>query len=183
VRVLELGFGTGLNTLLTRLEARHHPGTHFHYLTYEPQPVPVAVVGNLNYAKQLGEDAGALSELHECPWNECQALDPNFSFTKLKAEFSAPSPTPPADLLYFDAFAPEDQPELWTVETLRLASDRLRPGGRLLTYCAKGQFKRNLRALGYRVEALPGPPGKREITRAIRCPFGSFGHRMSVKMS
>ena len=168
--VLEMGLGTGLNALLVRLLARHHPGTHFHYLTFERYPIDLAMARGLNYPALLETTPSDLLALHEANWNESCSLGPNFTFTKRAVDFLSIGPSAgedPADIIFYDAFAPVNQPELWTEEAMRHAARWLGPGGRLVTYCAKGQFKRNLQAAGFTVEALPGPIGKREITRAV----------------
>ncbi len=165
IQVLELGFGTGLNALLFHAEAQRFPQLSVHYTTFEPHPIDPSLAARLNFTDVLGADAGAMLNLHALPWATTHQLGANFTFTKYQRDFRTAGGS--ADLLLYDAFAPEDQPELWTVDALRFAHERLSPGGRLLTYCAQGQFKRNLRSVGFRVEGLPGPPGKREITRAI----------------
>ncbi len=169
LRILEMGFGTGLNALLVRKLAAAHPDIPFHYLTFEQFPVSLAVSAALNYTRALGLPEDSLQELHRTAWETTHQLDPNFAFRKVKQDFLAATPPGdfPADLIFYDAFAPENQPELWTVAAMEGCRRWLRPGGILVTYCAKGQFKRNLRAAGFGVEALPGPVGKREITRAV----------------
>ena len=170
LRVLELGLGTGLNALLLRELAAAYTGTDFEYVTYEPFPVGVQQARQLNYPEQLGVDPARLAQLHECAWEEAHQLDANFRFTKYQRDFLTllPSEETEFSVLFFDAFAPEDQPELWTIAAMQLCFDRLSPGGCLVTYCAKGEVRRNLRAAGFRTEKLPGPVGKREITRAWR---------------
>ncbi|WP_116125026.1 tRNA (5-methylaminomethyl-2-thiouridine)(34)-methyltransferase MnmD [Lewinella sp. IMCC34183] len=167
VHVLELGFGTGLNALLVRELAARHPGIHFRYLTYEAFPITPHLAAELNYCELLAVPSDRLAELHTADWDTEARLDPNFTFQKKREDFLTADFEPGwADVLFYDAFAPEDQPELWTQDAMQHCTRALRPGGALVTYCAKGQFKRNLRAAGFRVEALPGPVGKREITRA-----------------
>ena len=170
IHILELGLGTGLNALLTRALAVDHPEVAFHYRAFEPYPVGPEQWPSLNYSAILDLPANWLDGLHESDWETAQPLGNNFSFTKTRKSIidAEPVSLPPADLLYYDAFAPEDQPELWSLAAMERAAVLLRPGGVLVTYCAKGQVKRDLRAAGFRVTALPGPPGKREITRAYR---------------
>lgn len=171
--IIEMGFGSGLNALLVRLIAARHPATRFAYLTYEQYPIDAGSAQSLNYPALLGVPRGLLDELHELAWGRPQLLDANFTLHKLRADFlSRDLPMDvAADLFFYDAFAPEIQPELWTEQAMRRCAGALRTGGVLVTYCAKGQFKRNLRTAGFRVEALPGPVGKREITRAVRLPL------------
>ena len=172
VRILEMGFGTGLNALLVRDFARRHPAIPFTYHTLERFPLTEDAVGRLNYPEQLDLPASDLLELHERSWETLHALGDNFTFCKSRNDWLQRPPADwtvrPMDLIFYDAFAPASQPELWTPAAMAIAFDLLRPGGTLVTYCAKGQFKRDLRAVGFTVEALPGPPGKREMTRAIR---------------
>ncbi len=168
LRILELGFGTGLNALLVRTLAAARPELSVYYLTFEQYPLAPAVAAGLNYPKLLGCPPADLRELHTCDWGVRHALTDNFTFCKRREDFLTAKPEDKAfDLIFYDAFAPEDQPELWTVEAMQQCRGCLRTGGALVTYCAKGQFKRNLRAAGFRVEALPGPVGKREMTRGI----------------
>ena len=169
--ILEMGFGTGLNALLVRQFAQAHPQTEWSYTTYERYPIPETQAAQLNYPQQLAVPADWLQQLHACPWGQTQQLNANFTFTKYRDDFAAPETSVAVstyDVIFFDAFAPEDQPELWSVSVLRRCYRALRPGGCLVTYCAQGQFRRDLRAAGFRTEKLPGPVGKREITRAWR---------------
>ncbi len=127
----------------------------------------------------------ALRTLHAAPWNESVELGLEFYFTKFLAPLQTAVLVPPNayptnppgtapltqghyHLIYFDAFAPQKQPELWTEAIFRLLFEAAAPGAVLVTYCAQGQFRRDLRAAGWRVEKLPGPPGKREMTRAVK---------------
>ncbi len=170
--VLEVGLGTGLNALLVRDLARRYPGSDIHYLAYELFPIDPEEATALNYCGLLGLPASDLADLHQLPFGQPRQLEPNFTFTVRQADFlgadAGASFTETADLIFYDAFAPVTQPEFWTVDALRQCYDRLRPGGYLVTYCAKGQVKRNFREAGFRVEPLLGPPGKREMTRAVR---------------
>lgn len=169
LHIVEMGFGTGLNALLTRQIARQYPGVRFSYYTFEQFPVPPTEVAALNYPRELGEDTSVFYELHDCGWGVLQQLDDNFALRKNRADYldvaSHPFPTGTADLIYYDAFAPSSQPELWTQEAFSISYAALRAGGVLVTYCAKGQVKRDLRDVGFAVEGIPGPPGKREMTR------------------
>lgn len=168
IRVLEMGFGSGLNAYLVALEAEKHPHIQFHYLGVELYPIGIALAEQLNYAAQLGREGDPLFlAMHNCPWEEEQALGPNFFFRKIKADFqTADLPEGWANALFFDAFAPSSQAELWEDSTLKKAAAALASGGHFVTYCAKGSVKRSLKGLGLAVQALPGPPGKREMTRA-----------------
>ncbi|MGI4974586.1 MAG: tRNA (5-methylaminomethyl-2-thiouridine)(34)-methyltransferase MnmD [Janthinobacterium lividum] len=174
LRVLEIGLGTGLNALLT-LEAARPTGAAIAYDGYETVPLPADALEAL--APQWQADAElsqAFSHMHAAPWNEPLALAPGFSLTKLLAEIQdAALPPSHYDLLYFDAFAPEKQPELWMEAIFAKLYATAAPGAVLVSYCAQGQFRRNLRAAGWLTEKLPGPPGKREMTRARKPTAGS----------
>lgn len=171
IKVFEMGFGSGLNAYLVALEAEKHPTIQFHYVGIELYPITMALAASLNYPVQLGRVANdpLFLMLHSAPWEEAQALLPNFSFRKLQADFQTSTlPQNWANTLFFDAFAPTSQAELWEEEALQKAAATLAPGGHLVTYCAKGVVKRSLKSLGLAVSALPGPPGKREMTRATK---------------
>jgi len=175
LRILEMGLGTGLNALLTLAEWRSLPTGRRPAMTYvalEPYPVPPEVLSKLNAAQDAGvppEDVDALharpdAVRHDVRWAEDARL---IRLRQTWQEF-APSADQPFDLIYFDAFAPDSQPELWTAERFREAHDLLAPEGVLVTYCSKGDVRRSMEAAGLHVEKLPGPPGKREMLRATR---------------
>jgi tRNA U34 5-methylaminomethyl-2-thiouridine-forming methyltransferase MnmC len=165
IQVLEVGFGTGLNALLTWQYARE-ARQRVEYVGIERFPLSEELWRRLNYGTALNAER-EFAALHEISWNEPHELETCFHFLKLNIgveDFEASDTL--YDVVYYDAFAPEKQPEMWTSETLSVVVRSLRPGGILVTYCAKGQFRRNLRGLGLEVESLPGPPGKRAMTRA-----------------
>ncbi|WP_116107832.1 tRNA (5-methylaminomethyl-2-thiouridine)(34)-methyltransferase MnmD [Lewinella sp. IMCC34191] len=166
IRILEMGFGTGLNALLTLTELSNYPHASIYYDTYELFPIDEEQAGKLNYPQQLGINADTFQALHQTEFGIETLITDRFHFRKYRENFLDVTPSPVYDLIYYDAFAPEDQPELWTASAMERCATWLKPGGALVTYCAKGQFKRNLRAAGFRVKALPGPVGKREITLA-----------------
>ena len=166
LHVLEMGFGTALNALLTWQVARENPELTLHYTTYESHPVGLERAAQLNYPALLNLPPEDFLRLHKLDFGSKHSLSDNFYLTKRREDFLSAPPEATFDLLYYDAFAPEQQPELWTAEAMLRCRQWLKKGGRLVTYCAKGQFKRNLRSAGFTVEALPGPIGKREITRA-----------------
>jgi len=167
--VLEVGFGTGLNAFLTWLDAESH-GWRIHYVAVEAHPLTLDLAHQLNYAQQLDrpEWQDRFLQLHRAPWNEVLALSPAFQLEKIQARLEELRFPPRFDVVFFDAFAPGAQPELWEEPIFRMLYEALLPGGVLSTYCAKGAVKRILRAVGFEVEALPGPPGKREMTRALK---------------
>ncbi|MTB49843.1 tRNA (5-methylaminomethyl-2-thiouridine)(34)-methyltransferase MnmD [Lewinella sp. W8] len=172
VRILEMGFGTGLNALLTVMEVGREAYTDqsVEYFTYEAYPVTEETVLQLNYPAQLNIDPSAFLPLHRAEWEKRVAITENFFLEKFRRDFIRDGQRSYAagsiDVIYYDAFAPSSQPEFWEGEALAVAFRALRPGGWLTTYCAQGQFKRNLRATGFLVEGVPGPPGKREMTIA-----------------
>lgn len=172
VNILEMGLGTGLNALLARQYAAEHPELNFGYYAFERYPIALAAAGELNYSTTLGVASDYFLQLHTTPAGQVNTLDENFSFAKSETDFlrGLPEYFPQGqfDVVFYDAFAPNSQPELWSVAALQQCYDALREGGVFVTYCAKGQFKRDLRNVGFTVEALPGPPGKREMTRAYR---------------
>jgi tRNA U34 5-methylaminomethyl-2-thiouridine-forming methyltransferase MnmC len=169
VRILELGFGTGLNALLTLIDARDK---HFrvYYHSVEAHPLGAETVARLNYGQLLadGRYATDFARLHQTEWDREVAIDAAFNLRKTKGDFRQVDLGQDYDVIFFDAFAPNAQPELWELPSLSRAHEALAPGGVLVTYCAKGYVKRHLKLLGFTVEALPGPPGKREMTRAIK---------------
>ncbi len=167
LRLLEVGLGTGLNALLT-LEAAEAAGAAVAYDGYETYPLPATAVAALAPQWSANQSlSSAFRQLHRAPWGEATALGPDFQLTKIQAQVEAADlPTSRYDLIYFDAFAPEKQPELWTADVFMKLYAAAAPGAVLVSYCAQGQFRRNLRAAGWLTEKLPGPPGKREMTRA-----------------
>lgn len=168
-RILELGFGTGLNAILTTAYAIQE-SLHVEYDTLEAYPLEASVVEKLNYPQLLKDDnlVSIFSKLHATPWNESVSIVEHFSLHKrhVMAEDFNPAKAY-YDVIFFDAFAPNKQAELWTGEILEKFYNGLAPSGILVTYCAKGQFKRDLKAIGFEVETLAGPPGKKEMVRAV----------------
>lgn len=167
VRIFEVGFGTGLNALLTLQESlRLQQAVIYHSI--EKFPLDESVLNQLNYGELTG--GGHLSDLvHSAEWDiEC-VVNEYFTLKKISGGLhSLPLQKDFYDIIFFDAFAPTKQPEMWTPETMQLMYALLQPGGYLVTYCSQGQFKRNLKSAGFVVEALAGPPGKREMTRALK---------------
>ena len=166
--VLEIGFGTGLNALLTFRESQKSI-KQIKYTAIEKYPLSPEIVNKLNYEKQLsGFSSNELLALHDASWEEWHKLSDEFTFRKLKTDLNVFQPDTNFDLIYFDAFAPDKQPEMWEEDIFEKMYSCLTIGGILVTYSAKGLIKRRLRAIGFRVENLPGPPGKREMIRAIK---------------
>lgn len=161
VKILEVGFGTGLNALLT---LQQHPDIQIQYTTLEPFPLTAEIFQQLNYNGKK-----ELLRLHECDWKSSQIISNNFALTKLQTTLEqALLPDSFFDVVYFDAFAPNSQPELWTQEAFRKIFQAMTSLSVLTTYCAKGQVKRDLKSVGFTVESIPGPPGKREMIRATK---------------
>ncbi len=167
IQVLEVGLGTGLNALLT-LEAAQVAAVAIAYYGYETVPLPAEALVAL--APQWAANpvlSQAFSKLHTMPWGMPRMLVSEFLLTKVQKPIQAVTlPATRYNLIYFDAFAPEKQPELWTETVFSQLYAAAAPGAVLVSYCAQGQFRRNLRAAGWLTEKLPGPPGKREMTRA-----------------
>jgi len=170
VKLLEVGFGTGLNAILSFPFALAQKA-FIQYDTLEKYPLSLDVVKQLQFEKFIlnPELLDFYYRMHACNWNEPCDLIPYFTLQKIHETLEQFSPpTNYYDIIYFDAFAPEKQPELWTDAMFEKLYAATRPGGALVSYCAKGSFKRSLKAAGFEVEALPGPPGKREMTRGIK---------------
>ncbi len=168
LNVLEIGFGTGLNAFLTLLEV-DLSSKNVRYTSLELYPVKVGTALQLNYPEELAVDKRVLFELmHECPWNLRTMISPNFSLLKVKADYTNYTFSEKYDLVYFDAFSPDKQPEMWTEERFKILYDHCHPGAILTTYCSKGVVRRAMQAAGFTVERLEGPPGKRQILRAMK---------------
>ena len=179
VKIFEIGFGTGLNAYLTLVETQHFaskiletqiiPSVFVKYCGIEPYPIEEEIFTKLNYPEILNYSADLFLQLHtQIPSSEYVKISENFSFSKIFSTVEAVDIKEKFDLIYFDAFAPTTQPELWSEEVLQKMYDSLNSGGVLVTYCAKGSFRRALKSVGFTVERLPGAAGKREMTRAIR---------------
>lgn len=166
IDILEIGFGTGLNALLTALE---NSGIVIRYTGVEKYPVPESTWRQLNYADQLGGDAEMLFQsIHLADWEEMAPIKPSFQLQKINCDFHDFTANMSFDLIYYDAFAPTAQPEFWEGPILENMFNSLRPGGVLVTYCCKGSFRRGLQDAGFEVAKIPGPPGKREMVRATK---------------
>lgn len=165
IRILEIGFGTGLNALLTWKRAKEIKNK-ISYTTLEAFPVSDEIWPQLNYTSSEIDREG-FKLLHAAKWNESVQIAPHFELLKLHATLEDVNlPSAAFDIIYYDAFAPNKQPELWTLPVLEKVTKTLKPSGILVTYCAKGQLKRDLRSLSLEVGTLSGPPGKKEMVRA-----------------
>jgi tRNA U34 5-methylaminomethyl-2-thiouridine-forming methyltransferase MnmC len=171
IALLEVGFGTGLNALITLLEAPRQ-SLSVHYSALEAYPVTRPEWEALDYGR-LFTEAGAphaFAALHEAAWETEVPITETFRLWKRQLDFRELLDAGAYDLVYFDAFGARVQPELWTEAVFSSMYRALRPGGCLVTYAAKGSVRRAMQAVGFRVERLPGPPGKREMLRAWREP-------------
>ena len=167
--ILEIGLGTGLNCVLTLLEAKENQ-RHVHYTGIERYPLNEEIIRKLNYPSIIGKECEEdYFAIHQAPWEEDVCLSPWFTLHKMEGDFTHYSFEQKYDIIYFDAFAPEKQPEMWEQSLFDNLYQVLNEGGILTTYCAKGVVRRMLQTAGFKVERLPGPPGgKREILRAIK---------------
>lgn len=167
LNIFEMGFGTGLNTLLTLIEAEKLQQP-IHYTTIELYPLNNEELNSLNYCQLLNRPdlQSFFDELHFCIWEKEIAITPFFSLNKIKSNLINFSTHQLFNLIYFDAFAPTAQPELWTREVFEKLYIMMSPGGILVTYCSKSVIRKAMLAAGFRVEKIPGPPGKREMVRA-----------------
>lgn len=166
LRLFEVGFGTGLNALLSWREAeeRHIP---LQYYSIEKFPITPEIYEALHY-EDLGEEREVkdqLLRLHTAPWDEAIELSPFFTLYKLRGDLTTCTFPERLSVIYYDAFSPESQPELWAEELFQRLGKVACSGAILSTYCAKGEVRRRLQRSGFLVERLPGPPGKREVLR------------------
>lgn len=165
--ILEIGFGTGLNALLS-MQYADQQELKIEYHGMEAFPVAQTEWKAVNYAKAVGMPESSFESLHSCAWEVPARLSSNFILTKRQQTFDELNEQGVYDLIYFDAFGPRVQPELWEMEILKKTYEALKPGGVWVSYCAKGDVRRNLQTLGFEVERLQGPPGKRHMLRATK---------------
>lgn len=166
ITLLEVGFGTGLNALLT-YRAIQDTEARVHYTAIEPTPIDWDVAKTLDYPQILKDAAleDIYAKLHQSPWNQSTRIKENFLLHNWQIPIEEAHLVLTYDLVYFDAFAPAKQPEIWAEGIFAKIFNAQPPGGVVVTYCAQGEFKRTLKKVGYDVEALPGANGKREMTR------------------
>lgn len=164
INILEIGFGTGLNALLTLQESlKKHKEVH--YTALEKHPLHPDMAKSLNYPALLG-NLPDYYQIHDCPWGRNEQITSEFTLCKINEGLEKWVPQKSFDLIYYDAFGPEKQPEMWTSRMIRKVAATLAPEGILVTYTAKGEVRRVLSECSLKVEKLPGPPGKREMVRA-----------------
>ena len=165
-RIHEVGFGTGLNALLAMRWAEEHR-VHVHFTTLETHVLSLELAAQLNYASSEQEHSDFL-KMHAAEWNQDILITPHFTLHKALREVQSEISESQFDVAFFDAFGPPTQPDMWTPDIFRRMFNALKPGGILVTYCAKGQVRRDMQSVGFSVERLPGPPGKREMLRATK---------------
>ena len=163
--ILEVGFGTGLNALLTAQKAKQK-NIAINYHGIELYPVKKENYTQLNFTGLIGEDNSELLKLHECDWETEQKINDYFKLTKNEIALENYTNNTKFDIIYFDAFSPEKQPHLWDEKIFSNMYKLLKEDGFLVTYCAKGVVKRTMKAVGFEIIVLDGPPGKRQMTRA-----------------
>ncbi|KAB1065524.1 tRNA (5-methylaminomethyl-2-thiouridine)(34)-methyltransferase MnmD [Salibacter halophilus] len=168
--IFEMGFGTGLNAFLTAVYGYEYD-LNIRYETVEQYPVDLDQIKDLNYAELInnGKNSELFQSLHTAKWDTETGINENFTLVKrncnLKDYRSEPGSV---DVIYFDAFSPNAQPELWTVDVFRQMFEMIKKGGALVTYCCKGVVRRAMLKAGFTVDKLEGPPGKREMIRATK---------------
>lgn len=165
LRLLEIGFGTGLNAAVTAMAANaQHP---IHYISLEKYPITEALYTALDYGKLV--DSQLLEKIYKAPWDTPTAITPYFTLEKRHADYLVDALPDSIDVVYFDAFAPEKQPEMWSEDAFRRLYNTMNNKAVLTTYCAKGNIRRLLAEIGFTVERIAGPiGGKREILRATK---------------
>ena len=168
INILEIGLGTGLNALLTFIEAQKL-NISVNYTALEAFPLEPKLVSELNYCQCLGEEklTDIFTLFHSCDFDKTIHVSPLFNFCKIKNKLQDVRFDDTYHLIYFDAFGPQVQSDLWTEEIFAELVKVVTPGGCLVTYCAKGEVKRTLKKVGLTVQSLPGPPHKREMVRAV----------------
>lgn len=168
IRIFEVGFGTGLNALLSASWAEMN-NQRIHYIGIEAFPLSPELCFQLDYPRHIGQNSEKIYDaLIRCDWEMDNQLTPHFSIQKREVKIQDFEAVENVNLIYFDAFGPRVQAEMWDITILEKMFQSLNAGGALVTYCAQGQFKRDLKSVGFILESLPGPPGKREMTRATR---------------
>ena len=165
INILEIGFGTGLNVLLTIIENKKKK-LNFH--TIEKYPITKEIYEKLNYSEKLKIKENILIDLHEKSWNQPHDINRHFTFYKHLVSVQKLSINLRFDIIYYDAFSPRKDNEMWSYKILTKMFNLLQYNGFLVTYCAQGEVKRILKKIGFKVETLKGPLSKREMVKAIR---------------
>jgi tRNA U34 5-methylaminomethyl-2-thiouridine-forming methyltransferase MnmC len=169
LNILEIGFGTGLNAILTLQHTQNEHELIIQYDALETTPLPLDLITLLGYNTFLSADNDVLFEnMHSSKWNVQNSISNNFQLHKINARLQDFIPAHQYDLIYFDAFAPDKQPDMWTIDIFAKLYLAMNKNGVLVTYSSKGEVKRNLRLVGFEVERLQGPPKKRHMLRATK---------------
>ncbi len=166
ISILEVGFGTGLNALLTAVYAEKN-GLKVNYKGLEAFPVANDMAMQMGYTTSKAE-SDIFEQMHSCNWESWEEISPFFKLFKHQQKLQSFVSKSEFDLIYFDAFGPRVQDEMWVAEIFDKLYTAMKPKGILTTYCAKGSVRRNMQAAGFEVQRLPGPPGKREMLRALK---------------
>lgn len=168
IRVLEIGFGTGLNAFLTLRESENRQKS-VEYFSVERYPLDAEIIDHLNYGSLIWPEKKELFRaLHTAEWDKPVAVTGQFTLYKIEGDSTACDLPDNLDLIYFDAFAPDKQPEMWTPAVFDRLAALTKPGGVMVTYCAKGEVRRSMQAAGFKMERLPGPPGKRHMLFGVK---------------
>jgi tRNA U34 5-methylaminomethyl-2-thiouridine-forming methyltransferase MnmC len=168
LNIFEVGFGTGLNVVLTLMQSIIDNRT-VNYTSIEKYPVPENIIRSLNHYLYAGSNGREIFDsVQSARWNISERINTKFTLLKLKGDFTVDPIDGKFDLIYFDSFGPGKQPEMWTLDIFNKIAEMTVKNGTLVTYSAKGEIKRILRACGFDVSLLPGPPGKRQMIRAIK---------------
>ena len=166
--ILEVGFGTGLNAFLTLAYAKEQKKS-IDYSTIELYPLKKEIIEELNFPElSTNKHKHLFYALHNCEWETHITISNYFTIKKINSDFTKAKYDKKFDLIYFDAFAPDKQPEMWTQEIFSYLYEQTNYGGILTTYCAKGVVRRMLQTAGFTTERIPGPPGKRDMLRATK---------------
>ncbi|MFC2137450.1 tRNA (5-methylaminomethyl-2-thiouridine)(34)-methyltransferase MnmD [Bacteroidota bacterium] len=167
ISIFELGFGTGLNAYLSYLNAIEK-NTETTYYAIDNFPLEISYISQLNYPELIGQKYKVYNNLHNCKWNEWNNISTFFKLKKIQADIKDFICNFNYDVVYFDAFGPDIQPDLWEEKIFKKIIDSLNPQGIITTYSAKGIVKRILKKLGMKIETIQGPEGKRQMIRAIK---------------
>ncbi len=169
INILEIGLGTGLNALLTFIET-DKSSVNINYTAIEAYPISIDLINQLNYIECLNAEnyQSVFNTIHTCETGKPVMLSNNFTFSKIIRKLQDAVFETKFNLIYFDAFGPRVQPEMWREDVFAKLYAAVEPNGCLVTYCAKGEVKRTLKKVGFTVESLQGPPGKREMVRAVK---------------
>lgn len=166
INIFEVGFGTGLNALLTSVEAAKK-GKNVIYNAIDKNPLPLEIYSKLNYSDLLRERE-TYKIIMQTGWNQLVYIGPFLKLRKIKDDFETYLFKETFDIIYFDAFAPEDQQQMWTRESFRKIFNALNSNGVIVTYCSKSAIRKIIEDVGFTVQKLSGPPGKREVIRAVK---------------